>query len=835
MSVYQVVGAIAGAIVGYFTESPQAGLATYAAIAGVGSYLDQPDRQGPRLEDLRQQLSVYGAPIPFEWGTNRHAGTIIWPHILEAVEHSHSESAKGGPEQTTYTYTMSFAVLVCEGPIAGIRRIWANKKLVYDASVTNLGAIQDPMISGLRFYLGTETQEVDPLIEATDGVSPAYLGYAYVVFESYDVTEMNGRLPQFEFEVVTAGNLGDEDAIALGACGNEMAIDTNTGYIWSVKGIPNLRIEIYITDPLTGELFDSFYINDTSSSSLGSDITFNPEAGNSNGSGGYNGQFWIANENGTQIWYVNADNTSVAIQASPRRWPPSAEGVLITWAGLIHYNKSYGKILWGNTNIDNKLYIIDADPILEPGESTSDPQMLMSMGGSGSIFGLDQIMDLADGRIAVLAYQKVAIGTPNGINVSYDDIYENTAIGSSAFMASDLFRNRILVINDSGNSIVELNLNTGLYTTYPITFPPDIPPTASTNFHRILWHSENDKYYVTAHQAGLNWTMYTINPNTYEIESSRLYSGPTNVGNLLEYPNHPEFLIYTDSGTNTIYKLPLFNRVIPVSVALSDIVSDICDRADLDASEIDVTELTDDVLGYIVPRQMTGRAAIEPLQQGFYFDAVESDYKVKFIKRGSSTTTTIPLDDRAAHLDGQDLPSHLEIRRGFDTELPIQCDVEYPDYDADHQIGNQYDRRITKDTRNRVNLQLAIVMQAPKAKEIARSTLYQAWQKLSFRWATTRKYAYLEPTDIVLLPTESVTYRVRITNRRDQPNGIIEWEGAIDDAAVYSQSGSDAVTPPYQIQTVYEASHTILTMMDIPILRDEDDNAGYYVAMGGSA
>jgi hypothetical protein len=818
MSVYQVVGAIAGAVVGFFTESPQAGFATYAAIAGVGAYLDQPDREGPRLEDLRQQLSVYGAPIPFEWGTNRHAGTVIWPQILEANEHSHSESAKGGPEQTTYTYTMSFAVMVCEGPIDGIRRIWANKKLVYDASTTNEGAIQDPMISGLRFYLGTEDQEVDPLIEATDGASPAYLGYAYVVFEDYDVTEMNGRLPQFEFEVVTVGVPGDEDAIPLGDCGNQMAIDPVSGYVWSVQGVPSTRIEVFVTDPITGSLIQQInYTPIVTSSSMGSDIIYNPNVG----------QFWIKNENGSQVVMIDPITYDVTEESGYTWPPPPSPGIPITWAGLIHYSPMHSAVVMANTNITDTLY---------SGGGGTPASMTGRILLSGSVFGVDQILNLSDGTDAVLTYQALSICIFNGSSSGLVGSYGNTDIGSSAFMAADLNRDRVLIINESVSTIIEFNQNTTTYTNHVISFPPELMPvTASTNFRRILWHEQNDKYYVTAHEAGLDWTLYTINPNTYEVEAARLYTGPTNVGNLLEYPNHPEFLIYTDSGTSTIYKLPLFNRIDPESVLLSDIVTDICERADLDASDINVSELTDEVKGYIVPRQMSGRAAIEVLQQGFYFDAVESDDKIKFVKRGSSTTTTIPKADRAAHMDGEEVPAHLEIRRAFDTELPIQCDVEYPDFDADHQIGNQYDRRITKDTRNRINLQLAIVMSAPKAKEIARCTLYQAWQKLTFRWVTTRKYAYLEPTDIVLLPTDEVTYRVRITNRRDQPNGLIDWEGAIEDAATYTQSGDDAITPPYQIQSVFEASRTFLVMMDAPLLRDEDDNAGYYVAMGGEA
>ncbi len=192
-----VVGTVA-AVATFFVSggNPQLTLLAYNIGSGVEAYANQPDRYGPRLEDLRTQMSTYGAPIPFEWGCNRHAGTIIWPSTLDAVEHEHSESAKGGPENKTFTYTLSCAVLICEGPILGIRRIWANKKIVYDVSSSS-STISDPAIGSIRFYLGTEDQEADPLIEATDGPSPAYRGYAYVVFEDYDVTEMNGRPPQW--------------------------------------------------------------------------------------------------------------------------------------------------------------------------------------------------------------------------------------------------------------------------------------------------------------------------------------------------------------------------------------------------------------------------------------------------------------------------------------------------------------------------------------------------------------------------------------------------------------------------------------------------------------
>ena len=52
-----------------------------------------------------------------------------------------------------------------------------------------------------------------------------------------------------------------------------------------------------------------------------------------------------------------------------------------------------------------------------------------------------------------------------------------------------------------------------------------------------------------------------------------------------------------------------------------------------------------DVKGYTVSRQTTIRGAIEPLISAFFFDGVESDYKVKFLDRGRATTLTITQQD----------------------------------------------------------------------------------------------------------------------------------------------------------------------------------------------
>jgi hypothetical protein len=84
-----------------------------------------------------------------------------------------------------------FAVAVCEGPIDGIGRVWADGKPMDMAGVV------------MRVHTGAEDQAPDPLIAAVEGDAPAYRGTAYVVFEDLPLGAYGNRPPQLSFEVFT--------------------------------------------------------------------------------------------------------------------------------------------------------------------------------------------------------------------------------------------------------------------------------------------------------------------------------------------------------------------------------------------------------------------------------------------------------------------------------------------------------------------------------------------------------------------------------------------------------------------------------------------------------
>ncbi|MGC8203933.1 baseplate multidomain protein megatron [Aliiroseovarius sp. PTFE2010] len=153
--------------------------------------------EGARMDNLRITSATEGAVIPRLYGRMRIGGNIIWAtDFREETKTTTQGGGKGGGgggkvKTTEYFYYASFAVALCEGPITGIGRIWADGKLLDAAGIT------------WRWYPGDESQTADPFISAKMGVdnTPAYRGTAYVVFEDLPLGNYGNRIPQLSFEV----------------------------------------------------------------------------------------------------------------------------------------------------------------------------------------------------------------------------------------------------------------------------------------------------------------------------------------------------------------------------------------------------------------------------------------------------------------------------------------------------------------------------------------------------------------------------------------------------------------------------------------------------------
>lgn len=207
---FAVAAAAAAPELGFALGSLEAS-ALIAGATAVGSYVDSfllsalagpTKRVGPKLQNQTPLASIEGDPILRCFGRSRMSGTIIWSsRFLETTTTTTTSSGGGGKggggggaqstETTTYDYSVSIAVGLCEGPITRVNRIWADGKIL---DVTNIT---------YRIYYGNSSQGADPKIQAVEGagVTPAFRGLAYIVFEDLPLADYGNRIPQFSFEV----------------------------------------------------------------------------------------------------------------------------------------------------------------------------------------------------------------------------------------------------------------------------------------------------------------------------------------------------------------------------------------------------------------------------------------------------------------------------------------------------------------------------------------------------------------------------------------------------------------------------------------------------------
>ncbi|WJR67620.1 glycoside hydrolase/phage tail family protein [Neorhizobium sp. CSC1952] len=181
--VFGPVGAIIGRAAGAL-----AGSAIDRALIGGGGTVS-----GARLATARIPGADEGTAINRVYGTARIGGTLIWAtRFEEEVTRERSGGKATGPRVETFHYFANLAVGICEGPIAGVRRVWA------DGRELDLTAIE------MRVYRGDEEQLPDPLVEAKqgEGNTPAYRGLAYAVFERLPLDSFGNRIPLLQFEVL---------------------------------------------------------------------------------------------------------------------------------------------------------------------------------------------------------------------------------------------------------------------------------------------------------------------------------------------------------------------------------------------------------------------------------------------------------------------------------------------------------------------------------------------------------------------------------------------------------------------------------------------------------
>ena len=185
------------------------------------------------IADFQINTASYGEVVPEILGTTRVSGNIIDYEDFTAHEHkTTTRTGKGGSSKHTdisYTYTVAAAIALCEGPIAGIGKVWKDKE-VYQYPNESIQ---------LTLFNGAVAQAPWPYMTSKhpDKALP-YSGLAYMA----GVVDLGdrGSLPQYNFEVY--GKLRDTgDGVDVNPADYIEHVLQSVGADVQIEGIENFR------------------------------------------------------------------------------------------------------------------------------------------------------------------------------------------------------------------------------------------------------------------------------------------------------------------------------------------------------------------------------------------------------------------------------------------------------------------------------------------------------------------------------------------------------------------------------------------------------------------
>jgi hypothetical protein len=885
-------GAAVGAVVGTFLI-PGLGTAAGAqigwALGGVaGALLFPPkgaDQSGPRLGDLSVQTSGYGVPIPAACGRVKLAGNVIWKQDIRETKRTRRQGKGGGGTRvTTYTYSLSWAVGLCEWLIpptnAQVLKIWLDTYLVYDTT----GDSEVTQVPGLvwRFHDGDEDQFPDPLIAAIEGNedAPAHRGLAYIVFEAVPLEKFGNRMPNVTVELAAdaARSFPEVDvtppSVVAHAASTPSANTYNNNWPTNVA-VDHARGRIYEGRIRTGsgggaDEFIRVYdlVTMAGVADYRMDRVVAPvlppgvSASSTNATAailhvGVDGFLYIASGNNARAcllkvdpdsmlavgafgpftggFSLSSDSTALVI---PRQITtvtvPQVGAEPRTLAVVQCYRSACFTIdtddmtyVWGAISDISPAPINNGFPFFDNFYRATLVPGLVDVPGSDlwwvwSSGSTDTVLQIARVRYGGAA-ASIGAGAAVGISVALytlDVAAAVASVGSFCLLRSVWW-------DQTDNTLVITTVGATVTTGHTFKWSPDGVVWAVTG-HAMQQYDDarGFKGRVLSGAWGLGGNLLLQAATGQALVNSASGVPWRN----LYWLDEQQAVIGWDNDTShalaTVSKRYL-NRIAPNVLVVGDVVEALCTRAGLEAADLNVSALTDWLRGYVLPRPVSARDAIAPLASAFAFDAVEQDDVLLFRKRGGATVAAIAYADMAREdPDG----SVLDEQRAQDQDMPQALTVRYMDIARNYEQNAQTWRRPSAPVGvTGANAAAAIDLPIPllpdEAKTIARRLLTGAWrERTRLTFPVGPRHARLVPTDPITVTTQDgATMRARVLSTQLGGNWLTRIEAVTEDSIAYGLSAVGDGGAGWQAPVLPAPYYVRLMVPDLPLLVDGED------------
>jgi hypothetical protein len=334
----------------------------------------------------------------------------------------------------------------------------------------------------------------------------------------------------------------------------------------------------------------------------------------------------------------------------------------------------------------------------------------------------------------------------------------------------------------------------------------------------------NGNLYITYYDEGNSLRTVGLDGATLEV----LFSDQTST-----YAGTYYDAWFDNIGLRTEYTI---TSAVPEPVSIATIIRDIMQRCTEDFGleddeDYNVTELEERfVLGYALTRPDSGRGGIEPLRQVGFFDIVESMGLLKFPRRGKAPVATLTVQDLAARPSGDQVQPAVTTSMAMDTDLPMRVTMRYMSAARDYEPGEQksparYDTDSVQESFIEVPISISGTMAAQCAETLMRDSWAGRWQH---DISLDRAWLWLDAADVILVPIDGRNYRCRIEQINDNLIFLRKLNLRRDDDGSYT-SYALADSPQRNYPSVIVFGPSTLVLLDLPPLRDADDDAGIYV------
>lgn len=848
----QIVISAAGAAVGFAVGGPAGAQWGWMAGSLLSSLVGgKTQRQSQALIDLKIVGTDYGQTIPYGRGTIPVAGQVWWNSDRQPISNTTTQrQGKGGGqkvETTTITYKVDLLIGLTDIPIVGITRVWdtgTGKLLYHVASDSPVGAMiasgQTTEWDRLTVYTGAADQLPDPTYAAAVGDAPAYRDRGSVFIQGLNLGQ-SGQMRNLLFEVVIDGaatgiqerEWGGMATTSTWNEAQEIFYDHVRNELWvnNVNGTNGIsttgNVAIYNLTSETWAFLDppaTYGIDVNSNASLASFVATT-----------YNKYY-------TQIRVPSSFRTTAIYDVDTR-------SPLATVRSLFPVLYPSDAMISAVDQV-NDLILIETDAVkyFLHGSNNGIPAELIEgdidLGGAGYYAVADVNGNFWVNMGSSIVKTISAQGAVSTIDLSplAPEVGHN-----SGTWVYDSSRNGIYFFSTHDNHafLYRLDCSTGTASAVnPVAFDTaDVTQADNWTDSIAGYDPDADRILLKRGYGGGGTTDFRIgylDPDTGVTQEVWPISGDATDwggGNVPAYRGFAWGLNRYDPDAPAIGGIGevRFSAVGDDPPTVEEVVSDLCLRSGLSAGQFDATALstiTRKVKCMPVAQISSAASVIDTLAGSYFFDLCCDD-KIRFFPRGGSVVATIPFEELGAEEPGarNSTTDVFPLQERSDIEIPAQVLVSYANIDKDYETDTQPSDRLVSTLENTVeDVNLPLGFTPSEGKLVADASLLdQAASRWTAPISLLGHYARIQPGDPIVVTTQDgSTLRMRSVRMRDA-YPIMRHDLVLDEPSALESVGLTALD--YTSSTnVAGPITTSLQLLDIPILRDVDDDSGLYVA-----